>query len=55
MTTSNKSYIKRTQRDYTLGFKLQMETYVYRGGMFKKHHQASMLSSDVIEFNGLVY
>lgn len=31
-------------------------TYVYRGGMVKKYHQASILNSDdIIEFNGPVY
>ena len=40
MTTSNTSYIKRTQRDYTLGFKLQVVDAVEKGEMTYKQAQA---------------
>ncbi|MGR5174981.1 helix-turn-helix domain-containing protein, partial [Vibrio owensii] len=40
MTTSNTSYIKRTQRDYTLGFKLQVVEAVEKGEMTYKQAQA---------------
>ncbi|GAM78893.1 mobile element protein [Vibrio ishigakensis] len=40
MTTSNRPYIKRTQRDYTLGFKLQVVAAVERGDMTYKQAQA---------------
>ncbi|WP_419833831.1 IS3 family transposase [Vibrio sinaloensis] len=40
MTTSNKLYIKRTQRDYTLGFKLQVVDAVEKGEMTYKQAQA---------------
>lgn len=39
MTTSNNTYIKRTQRDYTLGFKLQVVAAVERGDMTYKQAQ----------------
>ena len=39
MTTSNNTYIKRTQRDYTLGFKLQVVAAVERGYMTYKQAQ----------------
>ena len=40
MTTSNNTYVKRTQRDYTLGFKLQIVAAVERGDMTYKQAQA---------------
>ncbi len=40
MTTLNTSYIKRTQRDYTLGFKLQVVDAVEKGEMTYKQAQA---------------
>ncbi|MFA0038513.1 IS3 family transposase, partial [Vibrio chagasii] len=39
MTTSNNTYVKRTQRDYTLGFKLQVVAAVERGDMTYKQAQ----------------
>ncbi len=39
MTTSNNTYVKRTQRDYTLGFKLQIVAAVERGNMTYKQAQ----------------
>ncbi|TQK26192.1 hypothetical protein FB441_3637, partial [Vibrio crassostreae] len=39
MTTLNNTYIKRTQRDYTLGFKLQVVAAVERGDMTYKQAQ----------------
>lgn len=39
MTTSNRTYVKRTQRDYTLGFKLQIVVAVERGDMTYKQAQ----------------
>ena len=40
MATSNNPYVKRTQRDYTLGFKLQVVDAVERGDMTYKQAQA---------------
>lgn len=39
MTNSNNTYVKRTQRDYTLGFKLQVVAAVERGNMTYKQAQ----------------
>ncbi|MEZ8287586.1 IS3 family transposase, partial [Vibrio splendidus] len=39
MATSNNTYVKRTQRDYTLGFKLQVVAAVERGDMTYKQAQ----------------
>jgi transposase-like protein len=39
MTTPNNTYVKRTQRDYTLGFKLQVVAAVERGDMTYKQAQ----------------
>ncbi len=39
MATPNNTYIKRTQRDYTLGFKLQVVAAVERGDMTYKQAQ----------------
>ncbi|MBY5949318.1 IS3 family transposase [Photobacterium rosenbergii] len=40
MTTPSKPYIKRTQRDYTLGFKLQVVAAVEKGDMTYKQAQS---------------
>ena len=40
MSTSNKLCVKRTQRDYTLGFKLQVVDAVEKGEMTYKQAQA---------------
>ncbi|QDF77010.1 IS3 family transposase [Shewanella marisflavi] len=40
MTTSHNPYVKRTQRDYTLGFKLQVVDAVEKGDMTYKQAQA---------------
>ncbi len=40
MTTSHNLYVKRTQRDYTLGFKLQVVDAVEKGDMTYKQAQA---------------
>lgn len=39
MTKSNNTPIKRTQRDYSLGFKLQVVDAVEKGDMTYKHAQ----------------
>ena len=39
MTTSNTLYVKRTQRDYTLGFKLKVVDAVEKGEMTYKQAQ----------------
>ena len=41
MTTSDKHYVKRTQRDYTLGFKLQVVDAVEKGDMTYKQAQTA--------------
>lgn len=40
MTTSNRTYVKRTQRDYTLGFKLQVVDAIEKGDMTYKQAQS---------------
>ncbi|GBL01153.1 transposase [Vibrio harveyi] len=44
MTTSNTSYIKRTQRDYTIGFKLQVVDAVEKGEMTYKQVMVSKVA-----------
>ncbi len=40
MTIPNKHYVKRTQRDYTLGFKLQAVDAIEKGDMTYKQAQS---------------
>ncbi|CAH6939531.1 hypothetical protein VCHA43P277_40126 [Vibrio chagasii] len=40
MTTSNDTYAKFTQRDYTLGFKLQVVDAIEKGEMTYKQAQS---------------
>ena len=46
MNNSNTTHTKRTQRDYSLGFKLQVVNAVEKGDMTYKQAQKIMVSKD---------